>query len=96
MEAGVWLYDSLGRERFGPGTSNVTLLGSVSTGKVNGSVSHPDFAKGTPVIVSATAESGTTVFLPTITKSASAISWAFATSGALSNVPFRIRFGVRA
>lgn len=96
MEAGLWLYDSLGRERFGPGTSNITLLGVVVTGRVNGSVSHPDFAKGRPVIVSAMATEGPTSLLPKITKSASGIAWSFASSNSNANVSVRILYGVRA
>lgn len=96
MDAGLWLYDSLGRERFGSDSSNVTILGAVETGKTNGSVSDPSFAKGTPIIISAYALSSVTTALPKITKSSGGISWAFEVSGASGNIPFRIVYGVRA
>lgn len=95
-EAGLWLYDDQGRERFGPGTSNVTILGIINTGTTNGSVSNALLALGTPVIIGAFAQTGPTTALPTITKGGTTISWAFAVSGSPGNVPFRIIYGYRA
>nr|WP_303682672.1 hypothetical protein [Brevundimonas naejangsanensis] len=94
-EAGLWLYDAQGRQVSGPGTSNVTVLGVVDTGKVNGSVSHPGFALGRPCIVMARATEGVTTWPPRITISGTTISWSYEVSGANLNQPFRIIYGVR-
>lgn len=97
MQAGLWLYDNQGRERFGPGVSNVTILGVVDTGQTNGSVTSSEFSKGTPVIISAYALAGsTTSLLPKITRTSNGIFWTFQVSGASGNLPFRIVYGVRA
>lgn len=94
--AGLWLFDSQGREVFSPFTSNVTALGVVSTGKSNGSISHPLFARGRPVIISALPEAGTSFTIPDIVISGNMISWTFNQSGANYNQPVRLAFGVRA
>lgn len=83
-------------ELFGPGTSNVTALGVVSTGKSNGSISHPLFARGRPVIISALPEAGTSFTIPDIVISGTTISWTFNVSGANYNQPVRLAYGVRA
>lgn len=96
LVAGFWIFDDQGREIFSPFTSNVTNLGIVSTGKSNGSVSHPLFARGRPVIISALPESGTSYTIPNIVASSTGISWTFNVSGANYNQPVRIAYGVRA
>jgi hypothetical protein len=97
MEPALWIWAADGTTvLFGPGTSNVTALGIVSTGKSNGSVSHPLFARGRPVIISALPESGTSYTIPDIVISGNTISWSFKVSGANYNQPVRLAFGVRA
>lgn len=97
MEPGLWIWASDGTTLlFGPGTSNVTALGFVSTGKTNGSVTHPLFARGLPVIISCLPEAGSSWTIPDITVSSSGISWTFQTNGANWNQPVRIGYGVRA
>lgn len=96
MEAGLWIYDDQNRLRFGPGTSNVTVLGIIETTKSNGSVTNPLLAKGTPIVVSAYAIAGTSFSVPEITFSGNTMSWAFRVNGANYNQPVRIAYGVRA
>lgn len=96
MEAGLWIYDDQGRERFSPGTSNVTVLGIIETTKSNGSITNPLLAKGTPIVVSAHAIAGTSFTIPDITFSGNTMSWTFRVNGANYNQPVRIAYGVRA
>lgn len=97
MEAGLWIYAEDGVTLlFGSGTSNVTALGFVNTGKSNGSITHPLFAKGRPVVISALPLEGTSWVVPDITISGNTLSWAFKVSGANYNQPIRIGYGVRA
>jgi hypothetical protein len=94
--AGLWLFDALDREVFNPFTANVTALGFLSTGKSNGSFTHPRFATGRPVVLSALAEEGTTFVIPDILINGNTISWTFKQSGSNANQSVRIGFGVRA
>ena len=96
MEAGLWLYDDQGRVKFGPGTSNVTVLGVVETTKADGSITNPLFAKGFPIVVSAYATSGSTFSVPNITFSGNTMSWKFRVTNAVYNRPVRITYGFRA
>lgn len=97
MEPGLWIYAEDGTTvLFGPGTSNVTVLGTVTTGKTNGSVSHPLFARGRPVVVSVLPAEGTSWTIPDVVISGNSISWSFTVSGANYNQPVRIAYGVRA
>lgn len=96
MDAGLWIYDDQGRERFSPSTSNVTVLGIIETGKSNGSISNPLLALGTPIVVSAYATAGTSYSVPEISFSGNTMSWAFRVNGANYNQPVRIAYGVRA
>ena len=97
MEPGLWIYAEDGTTLlFGPGTSNVTVLGVVDTGKNNGAITHPLFASGRPVVVSALPVAGTSYTIPDITISGTTITWAFRVSGASYNQPVRIAYGVRA
>jgi len=96
MEAGLWIYDTSGGIRFGPGTSNVTILGVVETGKTNGSVTNALLSKGTPVFGGALPIGGTSFAIPDVTFSGNTMSWTFRVSGANNNQPVRIIYGVRA
>jgi len=97
METGLWIYADDGTTvLFGPGTSNVTALGFVTTGKSNGSVTHPMFARGRPVVISALPLAGTSFSVPDIVISGDTIAWSFDQSGASWNQPVRIGYGVRA
>lgn len=96
-EPALWIWGPDGTTvLFGPDTSNVTAIGFVSTGKSNGSITHPMFARGLPVIISALPESGTSFTIPDIVISSSGISWTFKVSGANYNQPIRLGYGVRA
>lgn len=95
-DAGLWIYDTDGTVRFGQGTSNVTILGVVDTGKSNGSITNPLLAKGKPVFGGANPVAGTGYTVPDVTFSGTTMSWSFKVSGANYNQPCRIIYGVRA
>jgi hypothetical protein len=96
MEPGLYVWAEDGTTLlFGPGTSNVTALGFIDTGKSNGSITHPLFARGRPVVLSANPIEGTSWTIPDIVISGNTISWTFHQSGANYNQPCRIGYGVR-
>lgn len=96
MEPGLWIYAEDGTTLlFGPGTSNVTVLGVVDTGKNGGSINHPMFALGRPVVVSALPAAGTSFTIPDISITGTTITWSFRVDGANYNQPVRIAYGVR-
>lgn len=96
MEAGLWIYAEDGTTvLFDSTTSNVTALGFVDTGKSNGAITHPLFAKGRPVIISAMPIAGTQYTVPDIVITGNTIAWTFKVNGANYNQPVRLGYGVR-
>lgn len=96
MTAGIWIYEPDGvTVRVGPGTSNVTILGVVSTGTSSGSITNAMLSKGRPVVVSAVPINTTAFRYPKIRFSGNTMTWTFDTAGS-SNAPMRIIYGIRA
>lgn len=95
MEAGLWIYDDQGRERFSSQSSNITVIGSVITGKTNGSAYNSMFSKGRPVIVCLIPVEGTSWNVPDVQIVGDSIQWWFEVNNANTNQPVKIIYGVR-
>jgi hypothetical protein len=98
MPAGLQTFDVLGNLVIDTSTRVGTLLGTVDTGKSDGSVVVPAFSLGTPFWSITSLDSSYTMYAPRVEAGfidgAWRIKWVFNVSGASYNNTFRITYGV--
>lgn len=98
MAEGLEIFDANGQQVFGPGSSNVTILGVATANKSNGSIVNSNLSRGAPVVISALPLGAGDIvyYMPIVTFSGNTMSWTYEVSGASYNSEFRIIYGVRA
>ena len=94
--AGVKIWDKDGKLAVGPTTAVGSILGVVTTGGVNGSITDARFSQGTPRIFAAlpvNESSGDGYYSPIFSFSGNVLSWTYRT-GSFYKPNIRIIYGV--
>jgi hypothetical protein len=98
MPAGLQTFDAQGNILIDTSTRVGTLLGTVATGKSDGSILVPAFSLGTPFWSITSLDSSSTFYAPKVTAGfidgAYRLKWVFNVSGANYNNQFQITYGV--
>ena len=94
MSAGLQIWDASGNLIFDTPTRCGRVLGTVSFGNTNGSVSNAQFAAGTPFWFVSQTSPGYAAYQPTIAVASNTLTWTWSTSGAAGNQGGTIIYGI--
>lgn len=92
MPSGIKIWDASGNVVFDTTVKAGRVLGQVSTGTANGSVTNADFSQGVGWFTVAPVATGLGTYVPTVTLSGTTVSWSF--WSAVPKCPCIITYGV--
>lgn len=93
MPSGLQTFDAQGNVIIDTSVRCGVLLGTVDSGKFNGSVVNGGFANGTPFWSVICLDVGYAIYGPKIVVTGNTLTWTFRVNGANYNNNFRIIYG---
>ena len=94
MPAGLQIWDASGNLIFDTPTRCGRVLGTVTFGTMNGSVTNAQFAAGTPFWFVSQSSPGYAAYQPTIAVVGNTLSWSWTVSGSTGNIGGTIIYGI--